>query len=300
MVYKNKKLSDGIYCIKLGDEKIMVCLIGKSVEDFKASYEKMKNSKTNKENRENQEESNKQESLIKNSDSNAINNKTVREWRTMKVNKEKVKSVVKKAVVLIAASLMTISLFACGGKVETKMEYPSISIDQDVNTGNDSKVKVTEEVVKPTEIKETKKYVEETTKPIKTTEQSYANYTLSREELRKSLGLDNDDEQKTGTDALGNPYLQKGQEYTFKDNGMGEPVEAPYKGRTAVNPNTGVKYIYNSVYGWHVDTSEQDAEEERLRKEGYVRNSDGEWVQGRKMTEEELNKYAKMFSDSFK
>ena len=65
----------------------------------------------------------------------------------MKVNKEKVKSVVKKAVVLIAASLATISLFACGSKAETKMEYPSISIDQDVNTGNDSKVKVTEETL---------------------------------------------------------------------------------------------------------------------------------------------------------
>ena len=158
MVYKNKKLSDGIYCIKLDDEKIMVCLIGKSVKDFKASYEKMKNSKANKENRENQEKSNKQESLIKNSDIKAINNKTIREWRTMKVNKEKVKSVVKKAVVLIAASLTTISLFACGGKIETKMEYPSISIDQDVNTGNDSKVKVTEETLGGGSSGETKQY----------------------------------------------------------------------------------------------------------------------------------------------
>ena len=107
----------------------------------------MKNSKTNKENLENQEKSNKQESLIKNSDSNAINNKTVREWRDMKVNKEKVKSVVKKAVVLIAASLTTISLFACGGKTETKMEYPSISIDQDANLSNGNKINSKEVVV---------------------------------------------------------------------------------------------------------------------------------------------------------
>ncbi len=58
----------------------------------------------------------------------------------MKVNKEKVKSVVKKAVVLIAASLATISLFACGGKVETKTEYPSINIDQDANLSNGNKI----------------------------------------------------------------------------------------------------------------------------------------------------------------
>ncbi len=76
----------------------------------------------------------------------------------MEVNKEKVKSVVKKAVVLIAASLATISLFACGGKTETKMEYPSISIDQDVNTGNDSKVKVTEEVLGGSGSGEAKQY----------------------------------------------------------------------------------------------------------------------------------------------
>lgn len=213
----------------------------------------------------------------------------------MKVNKEEVKRNVKKAVVLIAASLATISLFACGGKAETKMEYPSISIDQDVNTGNDSKVKVTEEVVKPTEIKETIKYIEETTKPVETTEPAPITPTLSNEEALKWI----EDNKNRKTDPLGLPYLEKGKEYTW--SASGEPNEAP-RGlkNTAVNPNTGIKYRYNDVNGWHVDTSEQDAEEARLRKEGYVRNPDGEWVQGRKMTEEELNKYAKMFSDSFK
>ena len=217
----------------------------------------------------------------------------------MKVNKEEVKKVVKKAVVLIAASLATISLFACGGKTETKMEYPSISIDQDVNTGNDSKVKVTEEVVKPTEIKETKKYVEETTKPIETTEQITPDHSL--EELQAELQkLKEKAEIKTGTDANGHPYLQKGQEYTFKDNGMGEPVEAPYKGSTAVNPNTGIEYYYlSSKAKWIVDTSKQDAEIAKQYMEGKV-DLEGNPVEKRKMTEEELNKYAKMFSDSFK
>ena len=257
----------------------------------------MKNSQknqTNKENRENQEKSNKQESLIKNSDSNAINNKTVREWRTMKVNKEKVKSVVKKAVVLIAASLATISLFACGGKAETKMEYPSISIDQDVNTGDDNKIKVVEEVVKPAEIKETKKYVEETTKQIETTEPAPISPTLSNEEALKWL----EDNKNRKTDPLGLPYLEKGKEYTW--SASGEPNEAP-RGlkNTAVNPNTGIKYRYNDINGWHVDTSERDAEIAKQYMEGKV-DLEGNPVEKRKMTEEELNKYAKMFSDSFK
>lgn len=217
----------------------------------------------------------------------------------MKVNKEEVKKVVKKAVVLIAASLATISLFACGGKTETKMEYPSISIDQDVNTGNDSKVKVTEEVVKPTEIKETKKYIEETTKPIETIEPAPISPTLSNEEALKWLE-DNKKQQKTGTDANGHPYLQKGQEFTFKDNGMGEPVEAPYKGSTAVNPNTGVEYYYlSSKAKWIVDTSKQDAEIAKQYMEGKV-DLEGNPVEKRKPTEEEARRWAKMFSDSFK
>ncbi len=214
----------------------------------------------------------------------------------MEVNKEKVKSVVKKAVVLIAASLATISLFACGGKTETKMEYPSISIDQDVNTGNDSKVKVTEEVVKPTEIKETKKYIEETTKPIETTEPAPISPTLSNEEALK--WLEDNEKQKTETDAKGRPYLQKGQEYTW--SASGEPNEAPYNKRTAINPNTGVKYIYNSIDGeWLVDTSEQDAEIAKQYMEGKV-DLEGNPVEKRKMTEEEARQIAKMFSDSFK
>ena len=268
-----------------------MCLIDKTIDDFKKIYEKsQKIDNANNANRIDQIDSD-NKSMLRN----------IQDWRKTKMNKEEVKKVVKKAVVLIAASVACMSLFACGGKTETKMEYPSISIDQDVNTGNDSKVKVTEVVVKPTEIKETKKYVEETTKPVETTEPAP---TQSAEEMAaelNSLLINSPENQKTGTDANGHPYLQKGQEYTFKDNGMGEPVEAPYGMKTKVtNPNTGVKYKYLSTGKWIVDTSEQDAEEARLRKEGYVRNSDGEWVQGRKMTEEELNKYAKMFSDSFK
>ncbi len=211
----------------------------------------------------------------------------------MKVNKEKVKSVVKKAVVLIAASLATISLFACGGKTETKMEYPSISIDQDVNTGNDNKVKVTEEVVNPTEIKETKKYIEETTKPVETTEPAPISPTLSNEEALKWL----EDNRNRKTDPLGLPYLEKGKEYTWSDSG--EPNEAPYKGKTAVNPNTGIKYRYNSIDGWHVDTSEQDAEIAKQYMEGKV-DLEGNPVEKRKLTEEEARQIAKMFSDSFK
>lgn len=77
----------------------------------------------------------------------------------LQMNYKLIKKLVKKALVLIAASLAIISLFACGGKTETKMEYPSISIDQDVETGDDNKVNTIDETIKPPESKE-----EETTK----------------------------------------------------------------------------------------------------------------------------------------
>lgn len=176
------------------------------------------------------------------------------------------------------------------------MEYPGISIDQDVNTGNDSKVKVMEEVVMPTEIKETKKYIEETTKPIETIEPAPISSTLSNEEALKWL----EDNRNRKTDPLGLPYLEKGKEHTW--SASGEPNEAP-RGlkNTAVNPNTGIKYRYNDVNGWHVDTSEQDAERARLiMEEDYVTDSNGNLVKGHKLSEEDARKFAKMFSDSFK
>lgn len=89
----------------------------------------------------------------------------------MKVNKEKVESVVKKAVVLIAASLATISLFACGGKVETKMEYPSISIDQDANLSNGNNINTKEEMVGGN-------IVSETNKPLRTFEEAIGNLQI--------------------------------------------------------------------------------------------------------------------------
>ena len=52
-------------------------------------------------------------------------------------------------------------------------------------------------------------------------------------------------------DKYGRPYLKEGQSYTFKDNGMGEPVEAPKnKKATVINPNNGRKFYYLSNESW--------------------------------------------------
>ena len=55
-------------------------------------------------------------------------------------------------------------------------------------------------------------------------------------------------------------YDKFGKKYTFKDNGMGEPVEKPdvKKGCMVQNPNTGVKYAINtSSWEWHISTHDQ-------------------------------------------
>lgn len=103
-------------------------------------------------------------------------------------------------------------------------------------------------------------------------------------EFLKNYELTNEDKQlfdnntvkinDTEYDEYGRPRLEAGHDkewykdpshYTFKDNGMGEPVEAPPKGVyvIVINPNTGMDYTYNSSNYWRKDVlrkSKQDQE----------------------------------------
>ncbi|MBR4314449.1 MAG: hypothetical protein IKP66_06015 [Lachnospiraceae bacterium] len=158
----------------------------------------------------------------------------------MKVNKEKVKSVVKKAVVLIAASLATISLFACGGKTETKMEYPSISIDQDVNTGNDSKVKVTEEVLGGSGSGEAKQY--------------------KQRQLKKGESLDG---KITGKTRIENGVVMEWQE----DFNMDKTI-VPTKITYETNQNGQMHFFYYNLEGVEIQVKVVDDSGNRYFKTG--------------------------------
>ena len=91
-------------------------------------------------------------------------------------------------------------------------------------------------------------------------------------------------------DKNGHPYLKPGQKYSFKDNGMGEPVEAPKDGKYIIikNPNTGIEYSYLPANQVWYDERIAKAENERAAKisRGEM-NALGEV--GRPLTQEEAN-----------
>ena len=203
---------------------------------------------------------------------------------------------VKRASVMALATVVGCGIFGCQKKTEPIIPEVSVRVEETLDNDGDT-IREVESVIG----KERKSYIEESSeaKEEESTEAIPTPIVLSKEEFQKMI--DDNKKEKTGTDAKGRPYLQKGQDFTFKDNGMGEPVEAPRSKRTAVNPNTGVKYIYLSTGDWIVDTSKEDEEKARLiREEGYTYDSNGNLVKGRKPTEEEARRWAKMFSDSFK
>ena len=211
--------------------------------------------------------------------------------------------VISRAILVGIAAVMSMSLFAC--KPKEKVEKIEIPLEKNLNN-NETKVKETMETVikKEVETKMVESKAEETkkeeTKAVETkeTEQN----TTSQSEYFEKWWIEQQkkkQEPKPETDAMGRPYLKKGQDFTFKDNGMGEPVEAPYSGRFAVNPNTGVKYIYLSTGKWIVDTKEEDDRIAKDYMDGKV-DLKGNPVQKRKLTEEEAREIAKMYSNSFK
>ena len=86
--------------------------------------------------------------------------------------------------------------------------------------------------------------------------QVWENVSNSVSILKKSTSEEPKD-QKEGYDQMGHPYLKEGQSYTFSDNGLGAPNEAPAggfkwggKNQDVINPNTGEHWLYLDNSHW--------------------------------------------------
>lgn len=102
------------------------------------------------------------------------------------------------------------------------------------------------------------------------------NYTLSdkeNEELSNNVIANNKNTE--GYDKNGHPYLKEGLDYkdpanyTFENNGLGAPIEAPPKGKSTLltNPNTNVQWAYTSSNKWHISSqAEHEREQEEINR----------------------------------
>lgn len=95
-------------------------------------------------------------------------------------------------------------------------------------------------------------------------------------------------------DKMGHPYLKKGvdykdpKNYTFENNGMGAPIEAPPKGKYIIltNPNTNIQWAYTSSNKWHISSQ---AEHDKLQAE--INASQNRGMKNSEWSKEEIKQY---------